>query len=321
MTTAADPVPGQELGPLLMPDLGRLEDACRAQPSSSLRFGDDGQYRIEIPSVEGPDAFEAVLEEAGDRHVIVHRVSQGTGITLLTDAELRGYASLGAQARVEVCLFVGPRAPWDGNSAAAFTPDGRSVASRHVGVRALRAALADVHRAADAGIRSILIADEGLAMAIAGDKAAGRLPRDLVVKASALLGIANPAGAALLGQLGVGSLNIGGDTGLADLAAFRAATTACLDLYIEGPDNLGGFMRYHDLGEIVRIGAPVYLKFGLRNAPGIYPAGGHLRTVVHATARERVRRAQLGLEHLARQYPDAIPSPVGSPAMGIPVLP
>jgi xanthine/CO dehydrogenase XdhC/CoxF family maturation factor len=137
MTTAADPAPGQELGPLLMPDLGCLEEACRTRPSSPLRFGDDGQYRIEIPSVEGPDAFEAVLEEAGDRHVIVHRVSQGTGITLLTDAELRGYASLGAQARVEACLFVGPRAPWDGNSAAAFTQDGRSVASRHVGVRAL----------------------------------------------------------------------------------------------------------------------------------------------------------------------------------------
>jgi hypothetical protein len=319
--TTPEPVPGQELGRLLTPDLERLEDAYRTQPSSSLRFGDDGQYRIEIPSVEGPDAFAEVLAEAGERQVTVHRVSQGSGITLLTDAELRAYASIGAQARVEVCLFVGPRAPWDGNSAAAFAPDGRSVASRHVGVRPLRAALADVHRAADAGIRSILIADEGLAMAIAADKAAGRLPAGLVVKASALMGIANPVGAALLGQLGVDSLNIGGDTGLADLAAFRAATTSYLDLYIEGPDNLGGFMRYHDLGEIVRIGAPVYLKFGLRNAPGIYPSGAHLRAAVHATARERVRRAQLGLEHLARQYPDAIPSPAGSQAMGIPVLP
>jgi len=321
MTTAPDPRPGQELARLLMPDLGHLADAYRTGPPSPLRFADGGQYRIEIPSVEGPEAFEAVLAEAGDRQVTVHRVSQGSGITLLTDAELRAYADLGAQARVEVCLFVGPRAPWDGNSAAAFTPDGRSVGSRHVGVRALRAALADVHRAADAGIRSILVADEGLAMAIASDKAAGRLPAGLIVKASALLGIANPVGAALLGQLGVDSLNIGSDTPLPDLAAFRAATAAYLDLYIEGPDNLGGFMRYHDLGDIVRIGAPVYLKFGLRNAPGIYPAGGHLRATVLATARERVRRARLGLEHLARQYPDAIASPAGSPAMGIPVPP
>jgi hypothetical protein len=317
MTTDSD----QELARLRMPDLGRLDDAYRTAPPSPLRFADGGQYRIEIPSVEGPDAFEAVLAEAQDRLVTVHRVSQGSGITLLTDAELRAYASLGAQARVEVCLFVGPRAPWDGNSASAFTADGQNVACRHVGVRALRAALDDVHRAADAGIRSILIADEGLAMAIASDKASGRLPAGLVVKASALLGIANPVGAALLGQLGIDSLNIGSDTPLCDLAAFRAATSAYLDLYIEGPDNLGGFLRYHDLGEIVRIGAPVYLKFGLRNAPGIYPAGAHLRAAVHATARERVRRAQLGLEHLARQYPDAAGSPAGSTAMGIPVLP
>lgn len=321
MTTAQEPVPGRELARLLMPGLGDLEEAYRTQPPSPQRFGDGGQYRIEIPSVEGPEAFEEVLAEAEDRQVTVHRVSQGSGITLLTDAELRAYASLGAQARVEVCLFVGPRALWDGNSAAALTPDGRSVACRHVGVRALRAALGDVHRAADAGIRSILIADEGLAMAIASDKQSGRLPAGLVVKASALMGIANPVGAALLGQLGIDSLNIGGDTPLADLAAFRAATSAYLDLYIEGPDNLGGFMRYHDLGEIVRIGAPVYLKFGLRNAPGIYPTGAHLRATVHATARERVRRAQLGLEHLGRQYANAVASPAGSPAMGLPVLP
>jgi hypothetical protein len=321
MTTDPNPRAGQELARLSMPDLGRLADAGRTQPPSALRFADGGQYRIEIPSVEGPEAFESVLAEAADRQVTVHRISQGSGITLLTDAELRAYASLGARARVEVCLFVGPRAPWDGNSAAALTPDGQHVACRHVGMRALRAALGDVHRAADAGIRSILIADEGLAMAITSDKQSGRLPAELVVKASALMGIANPVGAALLGQLGIDSLNIGGDTPLADLAAFRAATSAYLDLYIEGPDNLGGFMRYHDLGEIVRIGAPVYLKFGLRNAPGIYPAGGHLRATVHATARERVRRAQLGLEHLGRQYADAVPSPAGSQVPGIPVLP
>lgn len=66
------------------------------------------------------------------------------------------------------------------------------------------------------------------------------------------------------------------------------------------PDDLGGFVRYGDIAEFVRVAAPIYLKFGLRNAPPLYPAGGHMEELVVASARERVRRAQIGLEHLSR---------------------
>ena len=33
-------------------------------PASATRFPDQGQWRVEIPSVEGPLAFRAALEEA-----------------------------------------------------------------------------------------------------------------------------------------------------------------------------------------------------------------------------------------------------------------
>jgi hypothetical protein len=66
---------------------------------------------------------------------------------------------------------------------------------------------------------------------------------------------------------------------------------------------VGGFVRYHDIGELVRVAAPVYLKFGLRNAPGLYPSGWHLEAAAIACGRERVRRAAVGLEHLRRQRP------------------
>lgn len=299
-------------------NLEELLEAARSLPDSGQRFPDGGQYRVEIPSVEGAGTAELVLDTAGELGVPVHRISQGSGISLLTDAELLRYAKLGAERQVEVCLFVGPRAPWDGAAASALTPDGGNVGWRHAGMRSLLAARGDVRRAAGLGIRSVLIADEGLASLITADKQAGALPAGLVVKASALLGIANPVGAALLAGLGVDSLNIAADTPFGDLAAYRAATPAFLDLYIEAPDGLGGFMRYHDLGEIVRLAAPVYLKFGLRNAAGIYPAGEHLQGVIRGSAVERVRRAQVGLEHLGRQYPAAVMSPRGADSRGIP---
>lgn len=302
-----------------IPTLDALQRAEVQAAASPHRFPDGGQYRVEIPSVEGPDTAALVLNVADELGVPIHRLSQGSGVTMLTDSEIREYVTIGAERHVEICLFVGPRAPWDGYSAAALTPDGTNVGWRHVGLRSLRAALDDVRRATSLGIRSILIADEGLAALIQVDKENGTLPKDLVVKASALLGIANPIGAALLAELGADSLNVAADTPIGDLAAFRAATSAYLDLYIEAPDGLGGFMRYHDLGDIVRVASPVYTKFGLRNAAGIYPAGAHLQQLVHASATARVRRARLGLDHLMRQYPDAVMSPLGVDRRGIPV--
>lgn len=287
-------------------------------PDSQSSFDDGGHYRIEIPSVESPAAFQAVVETAEALGVPLHRVSQGSGAAMLLDDELREYVAIGAANNVEVCLFVGPRAPWNA-SASALTQDGKYFGWRHMTVDTLRASYEDVARAADLGLRSILVADEGLIGLIEDGKVRGDLPTDMVVKASAVMGIANPVGAGMLVERGVDSVNVAGDAPVAELAAFRAAFEAALDLYVEGPDGLGGFLRYHDIGEIVRVAAPVYLKFGLRNAPGIYPSGQHLSGVVTSSARERVRRAAVGLEHLARQFPQAKPSPVTVGMRGVPV--
>src|SRR5689334_25332232 len=82
-------------------------------PDSPKRFRDGAQYRVEIPSTEGPRCLEAVLEEAARLDVPVHRVSQGTGVFLQTDDELDEMAALAAEARVEVSLFTRPNAAWD----------------------------------------------------------------------------------------------------------------------------------------------------------------------------------------------------------------
>jgi hypothetical protein len=298
--------------------LAALRAAARAAADSPLRFADGGQYRVEIPSVEGPAAFEAVIATAENLGVPLHRVSQGSGITLLRDSEIVDLAQLGAAHGIEVCLFVGPRAPWDGASAGPLAPDGRYLGWRHTTVASLQHAYADVVRATQLGIRSVLVADEGLIQLIAAARTCGELPADLIVKASAVMGIANPLGAALLAKAGSDTLNIGSDVAVGELAAFRATVTCPLDLYVEGPDGLGGFLRYGDLPELVRVGAPMHLKFGLRNAPSIYPSGGHLERVAIDTGRERVRRAAIGLEALARHATGFVCSPTGQTRSGVP---
>jgi hypothetical protein len=79
-------------------------------PASRLLFADGGQYRIEIPSTEGSEALQVVIEESAARDVPIHRVSQGSGIMLQTDDELRRLKKLGDEHGIEVSLFTGPRA-------------------------------------------------------------------------------------------------------------------------------------------------------------------------------------------------------------------
>lgn len=278
-------------------------------PASNKRFEDGGQYRIEIPSVEGPRALEAVLEAAAALRVPIHRISQGSGVMLQTDEEIERMVALGRDRGVEVCLFVGPRANWDVGVQAA-SASGRVLGASLRGADQLVYGIEDVRHACRLGVRSVLIADVGQLMILGRMKAAGDLPIDLVLKISVTLAAANPAAARVFEDLGATSINLPVDLSLPQIAAVRQAIDAAIDFYVESPDDFGGCVRHYEIPELVRVAAPVYVKFGLRNAPGIYPSGEHLQATVLALSRERVRRAAIGLGILRRYSPEAMASPI-----------
>jgi Peptidase family U32 len=288
-------------------------------PDSPKRFPDGAQYRIEIPSTEGPRCLEAVLEEAERLGVRVHRISQGSGVFLHTDEELDEMARTAAAARVEVSLFTRPNAAW-GTSASARAPAGGSLASAAHGQEQVVACLDDARRAADHGFRSVLIADLGVLSAFTAMKQAGELPADMQAKISVMLPAANPAAARVLENLGASTINLPTDLSLAQIAAIRAAVDCPLDVYVEAPDNLGGFVRLHEIPDLIRVASPVYVKFGLRNAPDVYPAGTHLEATTVALSRERIRRARLGLDLLARSGYEATTSELGAEGLAVPLV-
>ena len=288
-------------------------------PTSSKRFPDGAQYRVEIPSVEGPRALAAVLEEGEHQRVLIQRVSQGSGIMLLNDAEIREMAVLGHDAGIEVSLFVGPRAAWE-TSAQAVASAGKNLGARHRGMDQVVYAVEDIRRACGLGIRSVLVADEGLLWLASEMKRAGKLPANLVLKVSVQMGAANPIAVRWMEQLGAGTYNVPTDLTLPQMAAIRQAVSLPLDVYVEAPDDFGGFIRHYEVPEMVRVAAPMYVKLGLRNAPNIYPSGMHVENTAVALVRERVHRAGIALEMIRRYYPDAVTSPRGASDLGIPVV-
>jgi hypothetical protein len=254
-------------------------------PASAKRFADGGQYRIEIPSCEGPKAMEAVMAAAKEH-------------------------ALGREHHCEVCLFVGPRVNWDIGVQAASS-GGKVLGSSLRGADQLGYGIDDVLHGASLGLRSILVGDLGHLQVLGKMKQQGDLPGDFVLKVSVTLAAANPATARILEDLGATSINLPVDLSLAQIAAIRQSIDAAIDFYVEAPDDLGGSVRHYEIPELVRVAAPIYLKFGLRNSPGLYPAGEHISGLIISLSRERVRRAAIGLGILKRVYPQAIASPIG----------
>lgn len=294
-----------------------LSDLVPGEPGQRA-FPDGAAFRVEIPSVEGPAVLDAVLNAAAAEGITVNRVSQGSGAMLLRTAELRDMAQAGHDTGVEVCLFTGPRERY-GAGAHPRSHDGRAHGDQVRGLRQLDYALDDISRACEEGIRSFLIADLGLLRALTAAQRRGHLPADLVWKISASMSPSNPLTVSLLEELGASTINVPADLTIAELAEMRNATTLPLDLYVESPDNLGGLVRGQELGDLVAAGAPLYAKFGLRNAAPVYPSGRHLEPVAIANAVEKVHRAAVALEWLDRRAPGAVQSKPGAAGLGVPV--
>lgn len=292
-----------------------------SEPPAPKAFPDGAAYRIEIPSVEGPRVLEAVLKAAEAEDITVNRVSQGSGAGLLRTSELTAMAQAGHDAGVEVCLFVGPRERY-GPGAHPRSADGAAHGDQVRGIRQLRYALDDVLRAVEHGIRSFLVADLGLLVALRAAQARGDLPEAIVWKVSASMAPSNPLSLALLADLGGPgvTVNVPSDVSVAELAEMRAAVSVPIDLYVESPDALGGIVRGNETGELIVAGAPLYAKFGLRNAAPVYPSGRHLEAVAAANCVEKVHRAAVALEWLERLSPGLLQSKPGAAGLGVPVV-
>jgi hypothetical protein len=288
-----------------------------ATPASQVRFPDGAHFRIEIPSVEGPAVLRAVIDEAQARGVTVNRVSQGSGSMLLSAAELAEMAAIAADAGIEVSLFVGPREEWD-IGRAANADDGQVFAGRLRGTRQLRYAVDDIIRACEQGIRGFLIADPGLLQLVTQLQAAGKLPASIVWKVSAVLAPSNPLSFRLLEQLGASTINVPSDLTLGHIAEMRAGSSVPIDLYVETPDAMGGVVRGHEAAELISAAAPMYTKFGLRNSRSLYPSGIHLVNEASAIAREKVHRAGIALEWIARSGIELVQSQPGAKGLGVP---
>jgi hypothetical protein len=252
-------------------------------------------FFIEIASVEHPRLLAAAIDEAEARGVRLGRISQGSGSRSLTDDELATMVDLAHRNDLQLFTYISSR-----NS---FEPLVDALGGDELrGEVAFADAVEELHRCVAFGVDGVLVPDVGL-LATAGSLLRRGELGPLKLKTAASIAPRNAAAAAVYVELGATSINTASSSTVDDLAAMRRAIgpDTSLDVYVENPDGFGGGLRYREVGEIVRRAAPVALKFGLRNAPALYPYGAHLEPMAEATIREKVRRAQIAVSRV-REY-------------------
>ena len=229
--------------------------------TSDKRFADGGQFRFEVPGIQGPKVMQALLEALEGYKIPIHRVTQTKGIWTLLDEEISEMVRLASEYHLQLILAIGPRATTD-TSASVHTPEGQRMGYRLRGQEQIVRAIEDVKRAAGLGCRGFLVYDEGCLWILNEMRKAGELPADCHFKVSAHTGHGNPCSAKLLESIGANSINPVRDIQLQMLAAMRQAIDIPIDIHTENPESSGGFIRHYEVPEMIRVAAPLYLKTG-----------------------------------------------------------
>lgn len=266
---------------------------------SRKRFSDGGQYRFEVPGIQGPNVLNSLITTCEEHDVFIHRITQTKGIMFLLDEEIEEMVSLANEFKADLFLSVGPRATYD-TSATAQTKEGSRIAYRLRGYDNLVYAIEDVKRAAELGVRGIVIYDEGLLWTLAKLRENGEIAKDMKFKLSAHAGAGNPASAKLFEEIGLNSFNPVRDLQIPMIAAIRETIDIPIDIHTENPKSTGGFIRHYEVPDIIKVAAPVYLKTGGSIAKH------HSWDTTEKEAQLRIKQILLVKNMIERYYPEAI---------------
>ncbi|MFX0114635.1 MAG: hypothetical protein ACFFB3_08810 [Candidatus Hodarchaeota archaeon] len=285
-------------------------------PTSRKTFPDGTQYRIEISGVERYPVLEALVDEAENRDVPVHRlICTVQGASWLPTDELEAFAQLAAEKKMECIMTPGPRAFWD-IGRQALTPEGIISGIRYRGMKGLIQVIEDMRRCIDIGFRGFLVVDEGLLKVLVALREKNEIiPKDTVFKVSIFAGHANPAGAQLLEELGADTFNPVGDLTLPQLAAIRQAVAFPIDIHIVLFGSFGSFNRLYEAPEMTRVTSPCYFKI----EPGSSVSGMYVPWFDNSEfIRRKVEYAENLIHLVEKNYPEAKLSEIGPSDLAIP---
>jgi hypothetical protein len=273
-------------------------------PSSPKTFPDGAHYRVEISGIETAKVLEATIDEAHKQGVPFHRaISLVRGATFSTRDQLREFARIAHEGRVEVIVTPGPRPLWY-TGRQIVTPEGAFSGMRMRGMDSVRDYLIDIERCIEIGFTGFLVWDEGVLWLLNSMKDNGDIPREVIFKMSIYAGHANPAGVKLVESLGAHTCNPVADLTLPMLAAIRSVVSIPLDIHIQLWASMGGYNRIYETPEIARVASPCYFKMEPGTNMAMYMPWSTSEEGLAESGREKIRSIKNIIELISHTHPE-----------------
>ena len=284
------------------------------RPTSTAKFPDGADFRIEVPTVNSAPAVRTLVriveEESG---VKINRIDQTAGIMRFSDKEHQAYLDVGREYGIEIFFALGPRGTYDiGAQKMVNSVWGHACALRTRGMEQVVHAMEDIARITSLGGRGLLISDEGMLILASKMRRDGLIPASCKLMASAHMGHNNPVSFRMLEELGADTIASQRDLDFSILAALRAAVAVPLHVHIDNPQATGGFIRVYDTPEMVRICAPVYLKTGSSALER------HGMAITEQMAVAMAQQVAVSMETLRRYRPAAVQTGTPAEDMAVP---
>jgi len=261
------------------------------ESTSEFEFG--GQYGVEVPAINTFKSLKLITSLLKERDVYCTRFNETHGSFLLTDSEIQDMLGLCKESGYGITFGLGPRPEYDIKASFYRTKFGLELGRQLNNNDAIGHSVAEAFRLVELGCRGIIVYDLGVLRVLNILRSKGELPQDTVFKLSSHCVISNPYVAKVYEENGADSVTTVHDLSIGMLQELRRVNkNLILDVPIDIYLAKGGFLRFYDVANIVKVAAPVFLKIGASSQADPYS------TITEDIIKKRVDRVALTLEYL-----------------------
>lgn len=271
-----------------------IKKYAAALQASPYTFEDRQHYALEIPCMNSYDILLKTIDTiAGDAIFSETRFCETVGSFLLSDQEITDMLELCGSSGYDMAFSLSPRPEYDIKASFYRSKFGLEQGRQVNNHEAFCYAVEDAYRLVDLGCRYIIVYDLGILKCLNDLKLAGDLPSDLFFKASSHCMVSNPIIAKIFYEYGANSVTTMHDCSIEVLNAMRLCVPKLqLDVPIDVYASKGGYVRFHELPDLVRYCSPITLKMGASLLAHPYDPNSV------NVAPKRIERVRAGLEWL-----------------------
>ncbi|MEM9243166.1 MAG: peptidase [Pseudomonadota bacterium] len=267
---------------------------------SDKTFDNGALYGLEIPIVNSFNILQTTIKYLESYSLQCDRFNETRGSFLLSDSEIKDMLGLCFEKKIGITFALSARPEYDVKSSFYKSKFGLEQCRKLNNVDAIAYTLDEAVRLAELGCRGLIVYDDGVLSLLQRMRTENTLPKDMYFKASSHCMATNPFISQLLFNQGANSVTTIHDASLSVLAQTRQL---CKDLILDIPIDVykdkGGYIRYNEIANIVRVSSPCILKVGASAQANPYDS------INDKIIQNRVKRAYVAHEHLLRQLDES----------------